>query len=207
MELNSIISYLSAPAAILIATTTTLQILVQEWRLSIILLTLQFLGAAVLLVPNWPLELVSAFLISGWMSGAVLGMAAISMPPAARHTPGALRRFGLTPFNTVRLISALLSLMVVASLVPLLGRWLPGVNPVQTWGGLLLITLGLLQLGFTTSAFRTSIGLLTILSGFIIFYSAVESSSLLGGLLAAINLSLALAGAYLILSPGMVEDQ
>ena len=45
------------------------------------------------------------------------------------------------------------------------------------------------------------IGLLTFLSGFEILYAALENSVLVAGLLAAINLGLALVGAYLASAP------
>jgi hypothetical protein len=50
---------------------------------------------------------------------------------------------------------------------------------------------------------RVTIGLLTALSGFEIIYAAIETSTLVTGLLAGVNLGLALAGAYLIIAPTM----
>jgi hypothetical protein len=58
--------------------------------------------------------------------------------------------------------------------------------------------MGLLQLGTSAQPFRVVLGLLTVLAGFEIIYAAVESSTLVAALLAAINLSLALTGAYLL---------
>jgi hypothetical protein len=42
------------------------------------------------------------------------------------------------------------------------------------------------------------LGLLTVLSGFEIVYSAVETSTLVAGLLAGVTLGIAVVGAYLI---------
>jgi hypothetical protein len=50
------------------------------------------------------------------------------------------------------------------------------------------------------------LGLLTVLSGFEILYSAVEVSALVTGLLAGVNLGLALVGAYLLLAPTLEEE-
>jgi hypothetical protein len=50
---------------------------------------------------------------------------------------------------------------------------------------------------------RVIVGLLTVLSGFEIIYAAIESSVLVTGLLAGVNLGLALVGAYLLISPKM----
>jgi hypothetical protein len=58
--------------------------------------------------------------------------------------------------------------------------------------------MGLLQLGMTTHPLRVVLGLLTLLSGFEILYAAVEVSVLVTGLLALINLGMALVGSYLV---------
>jgi hypothetical protein len=50
-----------------------------------------------------------------------------------------------------------------------------------------------------------TLGLLTVLGGFEIFYAAVEDSTLVTGLLAGVDLGLALLGAYLISLPVLGE--
>ena len=67
-----------------------------------------------------------------------------------------------------------------------------------TGGSLLLIGMGLLHLGITDNNLRVVVGLMTVLSGFEILYSAVEGSILVAALLAVVNLGLALVGAYLM---------
>lgn len=69
-----------------------------------------------------------------------------------------------------------------------------------TAGSLLLIGMGLLHLGITAHVLRVTIGLMTVLSGFEIIYSAVEDSVLVAALLAVINLGLALVGSYLLIA-------
>ena len=69
-----------------------------------------------------------------------------------------------------------------------------------TGGSLILIGMGLLHLGITSYILRVVIGLMTVLSGFEILYSAVEGSILVAALLATINLGLALVGAYLMIA-------
>ncbi len=56
----------------------------------------------------------------------------------------------------------------------------------------------MLQLGFTSQSLNVALGLLTVLAGFEILYAAVEISALVAGLLAGVNLGIALIGAYLI---------
>ena len=75
-----------------------------------------------------------------------------------------------------------------------------------TGGSLLLVGLGLLHLGITSSILRVVIGLMTVLSGFEILYSAVEGSILVAALLATINLGLALVGAYLMIAQSSSQE-
>ena len=76
-----------------------------------------------------------------------------------------------------------------------------------TSGSLLLIGMGLLHLGITVSILRVTIGLMTVLSGFEILYSAVEGSVLVAALLAIINLGLALTGSYLMIASAASESE
>ena len=61
-----------------------------------------------------------------------------------------------------------------------------------------LVILGLLQLGMITEPLYVIIGLLTFLSGFELLYGSMEFSTVLEALFAAVNLGLALVGAYII---------
>ncbi len=78
-------------------------------------------------------------------------------------------------------------------------------SPIR-WGSFLLIGLGILQLSLSMHPLRVIIGLLTALSGFEIIYAAIESSTLVTGLLAGVNLGLALVGAYLLVAPTMESN-
>ena len=59
----------------------------------------------------------------------------------------------------------------------------------------------------TNDPLRMVIGLLTFLAGFEVLYAALEVSVLVAGLLAAINLGLAMAGAYLLTVPENKEAE
>jgi len=93
--------------------------------------------------------------------------------------------------------AAAMVLVVSFSLSVSMANWL-GLSLLVAWGGLLLICLGLLHLGITSDSFRVVIGLLTVMAGFEVLYSAVESSALVSALLVVVNLGLALAGAYFL---------
>ncbi len=76
-----------------------------------------------------------------------------------------------------------------------------------TIGSLFLIGIGLLQLGITADVLRVTVGLMTVLCGFEILYSAVEGSVLVAALLAVINLGLALVGSYLLIASNSEESE
>lgn len=62
-----------------------------------------------------------------------------------------------------------------------------------------LILLGLLQLGSKVEPLYVVIGLLTFLSGFELLYGSLEFSAILEALFTAVNLILAIAGAFFII--------
>src|SRR6266542_4957298 len=49
-------------------------LLVRDWRWSIILLAVQYLGMFMLTLQHWPLGMASVKVVAGWMSAAILGM-------------------------------------------------------------------------------------------------------------------------------------
>jgi len=73
-------------------------------------------------------------------------------------------------------------------------------------GSLLLIGMGLLHLSVTDRILQVTVGLMTVLAGFEILYTAVESSTLMAALLAVVNLGLALAGSYLMIASNAVDE-
>ena len=172
---------------------TSVVILVSlDWRWSIGALGLQYLAAFLLVSLAWPLDLAVIKLVAGWMAASILGLARSSLGdiniPALQWPSG--RMF--------RALAASLVLLAVLSFAPTTVEWIPTVSLNQVWGALLLIGMGLLQVGFSARPFRVVIGILTLLSGFEILYAAVEPSALVAGLLAVITLGIALVGAYLL---------
>ncbi len=204
---------LAFPAVVILALTSLTLLISEDWRASLIALVIQDFAVFVLVALNWPLERAGAKLVAGCISAMVIWMAVVSLPaarsdnqgeePASRETrmPGAHLRSG----RVFRLFTAILVGLTVISLGPQLLDWMRGVRLEQAWGALTLIGMGLLQLGFTSRPFRTVMGLLTALAGFEILYAVVENSTLVAGLLAAVNLGLALIGAYLLVAPQMDE--
>lgn len=214
------------PAVALVTVTALVLLLSPDWRWSIAALGVQYAGEFVLVALSWPLAMAGTKLVAGWMAGAILGMAVLSLPSTrtpvdplqdipdllpllrdSRH--GRVRGFPnpqTTASRPFRLLTAILAGLTVFSVVPIFVERMPGIYLEQAWGGLILISTALLQLGFTSKPLRTTLSLLTLLAGFEIIYSGVESSALVAGLLAGVNLILALAGAYLLMAPQMEAE-
>jgi hypothetical protein len=187
---------LALPAAITVTLTGFLLLVVRDWRLSILILALQYVGVFSLVALSWTAEMAVVKLVTGWMAGAVLGMAIVSLPEGSQE----LGQIDITGI-LFRLLLAALVVLVTASLAPELALWVPGILPVQAYGGAILIGMGLVHLSLTVRPLRVVLGLLTALSGFEILYAVVETSTLVSGLLAGITLGLALVGAYLLIAP------
>lgn len=186
---------------ILFITSAGLLIL-RDWRWSIILLAIQYFGMFILILQHWPLGMASVKLVAGWMSAAILGMTRSGLPAEA------LDDDGIWPHGRLfRMFMAGMVVMIVAAVTPGVDTVMADAGYPVTAASLLLIGIGLLHLGFTSYILHVVVGLMTVLSGFEILYSAVEGSVLVAGLLAVINLGLALVGAYLLIAENAQEEE
>lgn len=189
-------------AVVLIVITATGLLLTRDWRWSIILLAIQYLGMFVLTLQHWPLGMASVKMVAGWMSAAILGMTHSGLSHEDLDEEFAQPRGRL-----FRVFAACMVALLVAVVTPRVDTIMADPGFAVTSGSLMLIGLGLLHLGLTSDVLRVTMGLMTILSGFEILYSAVEGSVLVAGLLAVINLGLALVGAYLLVASNAQETE
>ena len=187
-------------AVFLIVFTSIGLLLARDWRWSIILLAVQFLGMFVLTRQHWPLGMASVKVVAGWMSAAVLGMTRSGLAGEEADEEAAWHRGRL-----FRLFVAGIVLLIAAVVTPSVDTVMADAGFPVTNGSLVLIGMGLLHLGISTRVLRVTIGLMTVLSGFEILYAAVEQSVLVAALLAVINLGLALVGAYLMVASDQPE--
>jgi len=177
-------------------------LLVNNWRWMTGILALQYIGVLGLVSISWPVEIAVVKLVAGWMASAVLFLTYVNVPTSADNTPYELS----LPLIYFRGFAAVLIGLSVYSLVPAALRWFLGATNQQTLGGLLLLGLGLLQLGLSRQGIRIVIGLLTFISGFEILYATLEASVLMTGLLAILNIGIAFVGAYLLLASHLEEQ-
>lgn len=189
-------------AVIIIIITSAGLLIVRDWRWSIILLAVQYFGMFVLILQHWPLAMGSVKLVAGWMSAAILGMTRSGLPSDEFDDESIWPRGRL-----FRLFMAGMVVMIVAAVTPGVDTVMADAGYPVTTASLILIGMGLLHLGITSYILRVVIGLMTVLSGFEIIYAAVEGSVLVAGLLAVINLGLALVGAYLLIAENAPPEE
>lgn len=189
-------------AVLVMLVTSVGLLLVRDWRLSIILLAVQYLGMFILVLQHWPLGMASVKVVAGWMAAAILGMTRSGLPTQGFDEESIWPRGRL-----FRLFAAGVVGLIVSAATPGVSTIMADAGFAVTSGSLLLIGMGLLHLGITVSILRVAIGLMTVLSGFEILYSAVEGSILVAALLAIINLGLALAGSYLLIASSSSETE
>ncbi len=195
MNLNQ---FIVAAVPILMASSLILLVGV-GWRGTQIALSVQYLMVFWLVTLSWPIGMAAVKLVVGLMASAVL----------ATTQPGTeLSKLPPVPLSgrLFKVLAALLVWIVIFSISPAVQN-LAHVNQATSLGGSLLLGMGLLQMGMNRQSARVVIGLLSFLAGFEILYAAEESSVLVAGLLAIINLSLAMVGAYLAAAPTMEQDR
>ena len=167
----------------------------RKWKLTLLALAAQYVGMSLQLASVLSLDTVIIKLLVGLMCCAVLWIScnAISYQDLDKEK-------NLFSSNLFRILATLLMIILTIVLSPAL-QLLPIdlVPSSMLISSLLLLLLGLLQLGISNDPFFTIAGLLTFYLGFDTFYSVVEVSSLLVGLLAIINMAIVLLGAYLLI--------
>ncbi len=178
-----IFEWLAIPA-VLILVGSSLTILIDiKLRWSLFALGVQFIAAFWLLGLNLPVGLAASKLVVGLIVVALI-MASMPAEEAEVDNPDSFR-------HVFRILAAGLVWLLVFSLSPSLESILAARIEI-IWGGLVLVGIGLMQLGMTSHLPRVILGLLTFLTGFHILYSSVEQSALVSGLLAVVNLGLGL---------------
>ena len=158
----------------------------RHWGRNLAALGFLYLSHFLILIENWPFELAAIKLVAGWMAIAVLISARLAPESLFEQDAGLIFR---------SLVFAVL-LMVAWSIAPGAEGWIPGIVFEAAFGGLFVVILGLFRTGFVQVPAQIILSLLATLSGFELLFSAIDSSALMTSMLAALNLSLAMTGAY-----------
>jgi hypothetical protein len=185
-------TFLSLLAFILIVISSMTILVFRDWRFNAVALAVQYLAAFALVTRVWPVGMAVIKLIVGWMATAALAMTCLRQkrPENTNESTASLVFRGLT---------GLLVVLVIFVIAPILQEAIfPQLSLIILQGGLMLIGMGLMQMGTTSDPYLTIISLLSLLSGFEIIHAGLELSTLLTGLLAIVNLGLSLTGVYFI---------
>lgn len=161
----------------------------KKWRWNIVAIALIYVSVFWMVLQVWSTGLAVIKLISGWMAGAILGSAVKEDSPLFVETSNVEQRFKLI----IVLIIWIFSFSITQSIKTILP-----IPDTLIWGGVLLIIMGILQIGMSVRPIRIIFGLLTAFSGFEVLYAGVEQSLLVAGFLVIITLGIALIGVLFI---------
>jgi len=202
-DLLARVSFLAAmPAVAGIFLTAGLLVVSREWRLNVMALTAQYFFVALLLTRLIRPEVAAVKGLIGWMICMVFYLterqaSVLEQTLAAGGTAVSQRRrrWVMSARASFCLLAGLL--VSVAAYTAVLRIPLPEVSTDITLACYLLTGLGVLLVGLSETPMQVGLGLLTFLSGFDLFYVALEPSLAVAGLLAAVSFLIALAMAYL----------
>lgn len=204
-EIIAQLSFLVATPAVLgVGITAAVMVLLRDWRASVAALAVQAVLTALLYTLLLPAQLIGAKLLVGlfvallyFVTGAQLSVFAEDQPPSGEGPWW--RRLQLRSQALFRLF-AVLMVAVASTQVSVQLQGVFQVPALVADAGVLLVGLGLLNLGLSNSPFLTGLGLTTLLMGFGLFYSAVEPALAVMAMLAGVDFAVALAASYLSLS-------
>lgn len=197
-----IVDFISWIVVGMILFTSATMLISRDWRINLGALGVQYLAAFWLVTRHLPFVMGSVKLITGWMVVAVLGMTRLGLSNAEEEKESVFLPRG----TAFRIILIAIVAFVSAGSTARVEAVIPGLGLQVVAGSLLLIGVGIIHLGITSNRLHIILGLLTMLAGFEILYAAVESSILVAGLLAVVNLGLGLTGSYLLVAGSMPHE-
>jgi hypothetical protein len=217
LDLVRSVSFLAAmPAVAGLLLTAGILVVVRDWRLNVIALTVQYFFVALLLTRQIHLEVAAVKGLIGWLICMVFYLterraSALERPAEVKAAIPAQRWRGWVmsaraSFNLFAVILVAGAAYSAALRIPLPETEVPRDITLACY---LLAGLGLLLIGVSESPMQVGFGLLTFLSGFDLFYVALEPSLAVAGLLGGVSFLIALAAAYLrtVQAAGAAEEK
>lgn len=184
---------LSTLAFSIIVLTAMIILVFRDWRINTGALAVQYLAVFYLVTLSWPIGMAVVKLIVGWMAAAAIGLTCFrQLPDDDPITESTSSLF----FRGLAGLMVILVIFIISS--SLQESVFPNVDLVIIRSGVMLIGMALMQLGTNARPYLTIMSLLSFLAGFEVIHAALERSTLLTGLLAGVNLGLALVGVYFI---------
>jgi hypothetical protein len=179
-----------APVATILSGITAGVIIVSEdHRIRLGMLALQYICVTSLVGLNLPVNIAIIKLISGWLACILLGITITQMGQNKKNMrTGVLQKGWIFKMIAVLLVSTSAIGIGTFRFYDILG-----IQRVSIASTVLLVGLGILQLGLTEQPIGVGMGLLTIMSGFEILYSSLEPSLVIMALLASIHIGISMA--------------
>lgn len=216
LDLVKSVSFLAAmPAVAGLLITAGILVVARDWRLNVIALTVQYFFVVLLLTRQIQLEVAAVKGLIGWLICMVFYLTerradALEQSTETEKPLPAQRwqRWMMSAQASFHLLAVIL--IAVAAYTAALRIPLPETEVPRdiTLACYLLTGLGVLLIGISESPMQMGLGLLTFLSGFDLFYVALEPSLAVAGLLGGVSFLIALAAAYLrtVQAAGSTEE-
>lgn len=209
-DLLAQVTFLTAiPAVLGVAVTATLLVVSGDWRLNVFSLAAQYFFVTLLMTRITRVEMAAVKALIGWViclvfyvteqqtksvgTGSETGEDVPLRDWFAARMAG-WRQKGITAQAAFNLMAAVVVGVAIYTASGTLK--LPQLSQGLTLACCLLGALGILVVGLERDPLRVGIGLLTFLSGFDLFYVALEPSLVVAGLLGSISFAIALATTY-----------
>jgi hypothetical protein len=211
-EIVEELSFLATtPAVVALVFTGGVIVVIQDWRVSLLALVIQYVVVGLLLTGAVRVELAAIKTLVGAMLCLILYMTARRVdwgrPAPAPPLPDDADESAESPAQMAapqwilptelpfRFLAVLLMLVAAFSWGSVYA--LPDVNEAISLSVYTLAALGLLAMGLTDEPLKAGLGLLTFVSAFELFYTVLEPSLAVIGFLGLANFLIALAIAYL----------
>ena len=200
LEIISGLAYWTgAPAVAAVLVTASLLVIAEDRRLLVFALATQYLFVGLLYTHLLALPIAGIKIMAGLIVWIIVFLSAQQggWQPVltGSGTPGL---WGLGAGARFRVFAVILVVLIGWKLATSGVMPFPVASEYVTFGALQLACQGLLMLGLTGRPLKTGLGILTFLSGFGLLYSGVEPALMVVGVLAAVDVAVALAISYLI---------
>jgi hypothetical protein len=206
------VSFLAAmPAVAGIFLSAGTLVVNREWRLNVFALTVQYFFVVLLMTRVIRLEVAAVKGLIGWMICMVFYLterrvSELEKSAADESVPTQqLNRWMMSARASFYLLAAIL--ISVAAYTAALRVPLPEVPPDITLACYQMAGMGLLLVGLSEAPMQMGFGLLVFLSGFDLFYVALEPSLAVAGLLGAVSFLIALSTAYLRVAQVVAREE
>lgn len=202
-----ILPFLSETTAVVGLTgTSALLVLLYDWRLSLLILLLQYILANVLLIHFIPAEIALFKFIIGAMVCTVLFLSvrraeAEATAPRSTRWKGGVRVWAHHEVFSVGLPFRLLTVVLLGLVVHTLLQRSPlqGVPPHLNFAIYWLGLVGLLIMMLSARPWKVGLGLLTFLTAFELYYVTLERGLFVTAMLGVLQMTIVLSLGYLIM--------